>query len=464
MSEYIEVFRVEAKSLLKNFQQNEKEAIARCAKVFGDRKDLSLMNMQHVVAKEYGFGNWNELAKADRPQQAAALIAAKNKTLRTPLHIDYRAGSTYAFGEEKEKVGLRSEREGLDLINFKTTFMGGTISPFLQLNMLDVSSYDLSKMNPLFAIYDDYTRWPAEMSKLPEGFNPLAFMEERKNPGLGVRALHRQGLDGRGRAAAIIDGFLLCDHLEYHENLKGYERIDDGNGGHGSIGGALVSALAGKNCGVAPKAEVYYFSASQAVQGNRSQRYYAQALLKICDLHQRLKQEGKSGIDVVCILWGIPHELFKNDDGAAEMLEAIKQATELGIWVNSGTLPFSNKLWRDLRIHCKFGGDVDNPDDYMLMPTERNYPAEHRELERNNLCCPAGGRTVADEHRLDSYQFSAFGFYLKPYESGLFLLARSVKPDVTAEEFWRVGLETGDYREGIGMIVNPRRLIAALQG
>ena len=57
-----------------------------------------------------------------------------------------------------------------------------------------------------------------------------------------------------------------------------------------------------------------YFSASQTVQGNRSQRYYAQALLKICDLHQRLRQEGKSGIDVVCILWGIPHELFKNDD------------------------------------------------------------------------------------------------------------------------------------------------------
>lgn len=34
MSEYVEVFRVEAKSLLKNFQKHEKEAVARCERVF----------------------------------------------------------------------------------------------------------------------------------------------------------------------------------------------------------------------------------------------------------------------------------------------------------------------------------------------------------------------------------------------------------------------------------------------
>lgn len=81
MSEYVEVFRVEAKSLLKNFWKNEKEAIARCERVFGDRRDLSLMNMQHVVAKEYGFDSWNELVKAERWQLAEALTATKNKTL-----------------------------------------------------------------------------------------------------------------------------------------------------------------------------------------------------------------------------------------------------------------------------------------------------------------------------------------------------------------------------------------------
>lgn len=105
-------------------------------------------------------------------------------------------------------------------------------------------------------------------------------MEKRKNPGLGIRALHKQGIDGRNRAAAVIDGFLLCDHLEYHDNLKWYERVDSGEPRHGVSGGELVSALAGKTCGVAPKADIYYFSALQTENKQRTQRYYAQALEK----------------------------------------------------------------------------------------------------------------------------------------------------------------------------------------
>lgn len=117
MSEYVEVFRVEAKSLLKNFQKHEKEAVARCERVFGDRQDLSLMNMQHVVAKEYGFDSWNELVKAERWQLAEALIATKNKTLHTPLSVDGRKGAMYPFADGKGTVGLRREREGVDLVN-----------------------------------------------------------------------------------------------------------------------------------------------------------------------------------------------------------------------------------------------------------------------------------------------------------------------------------------------------------
>ena len=122
MSEYVEVFRVEAKSLLKNFQKHEKEAVARCERVFGDRQDLSLMNMQHVVAKEYGFDSWNELVKAERWQLAEALIATKNKTLHTPLSVDGRKGAMYPFADGKGTVGLRREREGVDLVNFQRIY------------------------------------------------------------------------------------------------------------------------------------------------------------------------------------------------------------------------------------------------------------------------------------------------------------------------------------------------------
>ena len=86
------------------------------------------------------------------------------------------------------------------------------------------------------------------------------------------------------------------------------------------------------------------------------------------------------------------------------------------------------------------------------------------EVLRIRMCFPGGGKTVAGSVRLDAYRFSAPGFSLKPYECGLFVLARSVKPDLTAEEFWRIGLETGDFRDGIGVIVNPRQLVTALRG
>ena len=212
MRKYLEFFRVEAKSLLKNFQKNEQSAVARCAEVFGDKKDLSLMNMQHVVAKEYGFDNWNALYKAENWQLAEALIKSKNQVLSMPLYGDELKGNVYSRAERYE-IGLIKSREGVDLENFVQTSPNGSASPFLQLERFDLSDYDLSKMNPLFVSFDEYTRWSEDVDKLPQNFNPQKFIKQRKNPGLGIRRLHRQNLVGQERAMAVIDGFLLSDHF-----------------------------------------------------------------------------------------------------------------------------------------------------------------------------------------------------------------------------------------------------------
>ncbi len=462
MRKYLEFFRVEAKSLLKNFQKNEKEAVARCVKVFGDKKDLSLMNMQHVVAKEYGFDNWNALNKAENWQLAEVLVKSKNQMLSFPLYGDERNGNVYSRAERYE-TGLIKSRIGLDLENFVQISPSGSVFPFLQLEKFDLSGYNLAKMNPLFTSFDEYTLWPKDVAHLPQNFNPQKFIEQRKNPGLGIRSLHKQMLSGQGRAVALIDGFLLCDHLEYHENLKGYERICSDDLRSGASGGTLVSALVGKTCGVAPFTDVYYFSAQQKENGSRTQQYYAQALQKICDIHEELLQEGKNGIDAVCILWAITSSVFQLDNGVSEMKKALERANNLNIWVNSGELKFEGKTWSEGRIHCVYNGDLDNPLDYEAMPNAPKIPSEISEFWKNRLCFPAGGRTVATNDRLDAYAFSAPGVYLKSYECGLFVLARSIKNDLTAEEFWKLGLETGDYRVGLGVIVNPQKLIDALR-
>lgn len=59
--------------------------------------------------------------------------------------------------------------------------------------------------------------------------------------------------------------------------------------------------------------------------------------------------------------------------------------------------------------------------------------------------------------------FNSTSDLMVAWESGLFVLCKSVKPDLTLEEFWQLGLETGDFRKGIGVIVNPLRLIETLR-
>jgi len=47
-------------------------------------------------------------------------------------------------------------------------------------------------------------------------------LEEGKNPGLGLRKLHEQGITGEGVVVAIIDQKLLMDHKEYKNKIESY--------------------------------------------------------------------------------------------------------------------------------------------------------------------------------------------------------------------------------------------------
>ena len=73
--------------------------------------------------------------------------------------------------------------------------------------------------------FDSRTKWPGS-DKLPDGFDPVRLLEHGKNPGLGIRALHKQGVDGRGVGIAIIDQPLLKEHIEYADRIGKYEAIN----------------------------------------------------------------------------------------------------------------------------------------------------------------------------------------------------------------------------------------------
>ena len=87
----------------------------------------------------------------------------------------------------------------------------------------DISGEDLSFLESIDDLsFDTETIWP---DKLPLGFYPKEIIEMNKNPGMGIRELHKEGITGSGVGIAIIDQGLLVDHEEYKDNLVYYEKI-----------------------------------------------------------------------------------------------------------------------------------------------------------------------------------------------------------------------------------------------
>jgi len=92
------------------------------------------------------------------------------------------------------------------------------------LENVDLRSLDLSSEKEYLGqvSFDSLTRWP-DSEKLPPGFSPQKLIEDGKDPGLGIRALHKKGINGEGVGIAILDQPLLLGHEEYSHRLIRYD-------------------------------------------------------------------------------------------------------------------------------------------------------------------------------------------------------------------------------------------------
>lgn len=77
----------------------------------------------------------------------------------------------------------------------------------------DLSYRDLrSSLEELLLVnFSSRTKWP-EQEYLPNGFDPELVLEFGKNPGLGIRELHQEGITGQGVGIALIDTPLNINH------------------------------------------------------------------------------------------------------------------------------------------------------------------------------------------------------------------------------------------------------------
>ena len=289
--------------------------------------------------------------------------------------------------------------------------------------------------------FDTHTEWPSK-DKLPKEFDPKEIIEIGKDPGLGIRDLHDQGITGKGVNVAIIDQPLLLEHEEYKDKIKKYTTIDCEGVRPQMHGPAVASILVGENCGVAPDASLYYW-AQPSWKKDYMQR--TTALNEIIEYNKDKPLNER--IRVVSVSKGF----CEDEANLALWKEKIKEAEENGIIVvhcsDEGNESFFG-------VGCGLYKDRDNPENYVICHFARGLS------HMNVLYVPIDNRTTADPQGINDYTFWADGgiSWGAPYLAGLIALGYQVNPNLKEEDIYKYLRETGTPFNG-GYIINPKEFM-----
>lgn len=336
----------------------------------------------------------------------------------------------------------------------------------LDLRSVDMSSFNLrnSSEDLLYASFDSVTAWPPP-EQMPDDFYPQQIMEIAKNPGLGLRQLHEQGITGSGVNIAIVDQILLTNHQEYADQLKWYEEFGtdtDRSEGHGP---AVASIAVGKTVGVAPEAGLYYIGTGGIKQSYLRCQYYAMGIRRILEINRQLPENQKIRVISISSGWG-----FTNLDTQA----AAEEARDAGMLVI-----FSNveKIHKGFDFSGLGREPLADPDIFGSYKPglfwAKYYYDRTSESLTDALMVPMDARTMASPTGVNDYTYDRSGgiSWSIPYIAGLYALVAQVEPDITPDRFWPLALETGRTVEiehegqtySFGTIIDPPALIAALQ-
>jgi len=367
-----------------------------------------------------------------------------------------------------------------------------TIAQFEDLRGKDLSTKNLVDV-PVDILrtteFDTETIWP-EKEKLPKNFDPEKLLEESKNPGLGIKELHKQGITGQGVVVAIIDQKLDINHPEYKNSVVGYTEYDGAEKEEISMHGpAVASLLVGKDCGVASGAKLVY----KAAPAGRSFLSEAQALKDIIEGNKNVPQNEKVRI-VSC---SIGYMLENPEPGLDEWVNALEKAKEAGIFVvdvggNQINISFSgggspeNK--NDFESYLSWLREDEGNEELNKIISEGNIDEilkKLREVKKDDLAnisdidlrkkiealldkrkkeivVPSDYRTMASSwNKEGQYMYNGRGgiSWSVPYLAGLFALILQVNPNIKREEIAEIINESAVVNEKGLRIVNPKGII-----
>lgn len=292
-----------------------------------------------------------------------------------------------------------------------------------------------------------------------EGNEELAAktLEDGKNPGLGVRALHERGITGEGVNVAIIDQNLLLDHPEFSGKIAAY--LDTGCDMPSDIGSmhapAVTSILVGESIGVAPGARVYFAAVPSWLKDSA---YFAKALDWIVAENEKLPEGEK--IRLVSVSAAPSGEGSPYTENTQMWVEAVQAAQEAGILVID---------CRSGEKTCFVGPAYFDPQDRDAVSLcKGGFPDSTGRMPADRIGAPVSYRTVAEEYVADkpSYQYDAHGglSWGVPYVAGLLALGWQVNPELSNEEIVRILFDTAFVDNEGNRVVNPPAFIEAIEG
>ena len=281
-------------------------------------------------------------------------------------------------------------------------------------------------------------------------------MNNGKDPGLGIRELHEEGITGKGINVAIIDQNLLLHHPEFDGKIAEY--YDTGCGQPANSGSmhapAVTSILVGNTIGVAPDAKVY-FAAAPSWKGDSE--FYAKGLYWIIEENKKLPEGEK--IHVVSV-------------SAAPSGNGSPFISNLNMWdeavlaaQDEGILVLDCRNNEDTGIIAPAFYNPENPDNIAMCTG--GFPTSTYVIPSSNIGVPTSYRTVAEEYweGSPSYQYTGQGglSWGIPYAAGVLALGWQVNPTLDNAQIVQILFETCSIANDGSNIINPIAFIDAVK-
>jgi len=320
---------------------------------------------------------------------------------------------------------------------------GVPIEPYQDVRGLDFSTYAVEFDRALIETlwFNGSTRWPGSSGQVAQ-----AVMEAGKNPGLGIRSLHEQGITGAGVNVAIIDQNLLQDHPEYRGKIVEYIDIGtnmpaDASSMHGP---AVASLLVGETTGTAPGARLYYVAAPS---WTADAQYYAEALEWIIARNEQLPEGQKIRVVSVSAAPSGPGTPFTKNNAAWD--QAYERAMAEGILVLDCTETYG------IVSACYY--DLADPENAArCIP---GWPGRGYNLIPGEIHAPSSRRTSAEEYSpgVYSYQYTGEGglSWAIPYVAGVLALGWQIQPDLDYNRMLELVFASAATRPDGALIIDP---------